>query len=219
MPYIGYFQLMKVVDKYVIYDDVNFIKGGWINRNNILINSEKRLFTISLDGASPNKKINEILIKDDFTKFLRSLELSYHKAPYFEQGISLMRDILKFEDKNLSLFIGNSFRAISNYLDFNTEFLYSSKIGKDNELRAEKKVISICKSLGANEYYNAIGGKELYSKENFETNGLKLNFLKTNQIKYKQFNNVFVPNLSIIDILMFNSKAEINQFLDNYTLE
>ncbi|MBP1629387.1 MAG: hypothetical protein H6Q15_280 [Bacteroidetes bacterium] len=219
MPYIGYFQLMKVVDKYVIYDDVNYIKGGWINRNNILINSEKRLFTIALDGASPNKKINEILIKDDFTKFLRSLELSYHKAPYFEQGISLMRDILKFEDKNLSLFIGNSFRAISNYLDFNTEFLYSSKIEKDNELRAEKKVISICKSLGASEYYNAIGGKELYSKENFETNGLKLHFLKTNQIEYKQFGNVFVPNLSIIDILMFNSKAEINQFLDNYTLE
>lgn len=219
MPYIGYFQLMKAVDKYVIYDDVNFIKGGWINRNNILINSEKRLFTISLDGASPNKKINEILIKDDFTKFLRSLELSYHKAPYFEQGISLMRDILKFEDKKLSLFIGNSFRAISNYLDFNTEFLYSSTIEKDNELRAEKKVISICKSLGANEYYNAIGGKELYSKENFETNGLKLHFLKTNQIEYKQFGNVFVPNLSIIDILMFNSKAEINQFLDNYTLE
>lgn len=219
MPYIGYFQLMKAVDKYVIYDDVNYIKGGWINRNNILINSEKRLFTIALDGASPNKKINEILIKDDFTKFLRSLELSYHKAPYFEQGISLMRDILKFEDKNLSLFIGNSFRAISNYLDFNTEFLYSSKIEKDNELRAEKKVISICKSLGANEYYNAIGGKELYSKENFDTNGLKLHFLKTNQIEYKQFNNVFVPNLSIIDIFMFNSKANINQFLDNYTLE
>lgn len=219
MPYIGYFQLMKAVDKYVIYDDVNYIKGGWINRNNILINSEKRLFTISLDGASPNKKINEIHIKDDFTKFLRSLELSYHKSPYFEQGISLMRDILKFEDKNLSLFIGNSFRAISNYLDFNTEFLYSSKIEKDNELRAEKKVISICKSLGANEYYNAIGGKELYSKENFETNGLKLHFLKTNQIEYKQFGNVFVPNLSIIDILMFNSKANINQFLDNYTLE
>lgn len=219
MPYIGYFQLMRAVDKYVIYDDVNYIKGGWINRNNILINSEKRLFTISLDGASPNKKINEIIIKDDFTKFLRSLELSYHKAPYFEQGISLLRDIIKFEDKNLSLFIGNSFRTISNYLDFNTEFLYSSKIEKDNELRAEKKVISICKSLGANEYYNAIGGKELYSKENFETNGLKLHFLKTNQIEYKQFGNVFVPNLSIIDILMFNSKAEINQFLDNYTLE
>lgn len=219
MPYIGYFQLMKSVDKYVIYDDVNFIKGGWINRNNILINSEKRLFTIALDGASPNKKINEIIIKDDFTKFLRSLELSYHKAPYFEQGISLLRDIIKFEDKNLSLFIGNSFRTISNYLDFNTEFLYSSKIEKDNELRAEKKVISICKSLGTNEYYNAIGGKELYSKENFETNGLKLHFLKTNQIEYKQFGNVFVPNLSIIDILMFNSKANINQFLDNYTLE
>ena len=76
MPYIGYFQLIKAVDKYVVYDDVNYIKGGWVNRNNILVNGEKKMFTITLKGASAYKHFNEIEIGDDFRKFMKTLELN-----------------------------------------------------------------------------------------------------------------------------------------------
>ena len=86
MPYIGYWQLMNAVDEYVVYDDVNFIKGGWINRNRILVNGEPKYINVQMRGASPFKKINEIEVANDeadIKKKLRMLENSYRKAPYF----------------------------------------------------------------------------------------------------------------------------------------
>ena len=90
VPYIGYWQLMNAVDKYVIYDDVNFIKRGWINRNNILVNGKAQLFTISLNRASQNRLINEIEIGDDFQNFLRTIEMAYKKAPYFDEVYNIL---------------------------------------------------------------------------------------------------------------------------------
>ena len=104
LPYIGYFQLIKAVDKYVIYDDVNYIKKGWINRNNILCNGQAHLFSISLRGASQNKLINEIEISDDFSKFRKMIELSYRKAPYFEEVFKLLNSIIDYPNKNLFSF-------------------------------------------------------------------------------------------------------------------
>jgi hypothetical protein len=71
-PYLGYWQLIKAVDLYVVYDDVTYIKGGWINRNNFLINGEKKLFTIKLKNAGSYKLINEIEILDDFVNFIKT---------------------------------------------------------------------------------------------------------------------------------------------------
>ena len=95
MPYIGYWQLLASVDIYVIYDDVNYIKKGWINRNNILVNNDKQLFTISLNGASQNKLINEITIADDFTKLRKTITMAYHKAPYYNNIMNLLDDIFE----------------------------------------------------------------------------------------------------------------------------
>ncbi len=221
MPYIGYFQLMKAVDKYVIYNDVNYIKGGWVARNNILINGEKQLFTIKLQGASPNKHFAEIQILDDFKKLIKTLEMNYSKAPFFQLTMGLMEKIFSYPEKRLDLFIKNSFEQILFYLGIKTELILSSDIAKDNSLRGKDKVMEICKILEADTYYNAIGGKELYDKKEFENNGISLHFLKTDEnLRYKQFSNMdFVPNLSIIDVLMFNSVEKINSLLDEYMLE
>lgn len=218
MPYIGYFQLMKAVDKYVIYDDVNYIKRGWINRNNILENGEKKLFTISLHKASQNKLINEIEIEDDFQKFLKTIQMNYRKAPYYSEIISLIERIVSFPDKNLARFLTNSFREILSYLSIDTELLVSSRLQKDCSLKGSDKILHICKLLGADTYYNAIGGQELYDKEEFAKNGIQLHFLQTAPISYPQFNQEFVPYLSIIDVLMFNSPEKVNKLLDEYTL-
>ena len=221
MPYIGYFQLMKAVDKYVIYNDVNYIKGGWVARNNILLHGEKQLFTIKLQGASPNKRFIDIQILDDFKKLTKTLELNYAKAPFFESVMGVMNDVLSFSEKRLDLFIKNSFERILSYLGINTELILSSDIVKDNSLKGKYKVMEICKILKAGTYYNAIGGKELYDRKEFEDNGISLHFLKTDEnLQYKQFPNMeFVPNLSIIDVLMFNSVEEVNKMLDDYILE
>ena len=100
----------------------------------------------------------------------------------------------------------------------NTEILLSSKIDKDLSLKGQNKVINIVKNLNGEIYINAIGGQELYDKEIFNNNEIKLNFIKMKEIKYKQFNNEFVPNLSFIDVLMFNSPEEIKNMLGMYEL-
>ena len=208
LPYIGYWQLLNAVDKYVIYDDVNYIKGGWINRNRILISKEIKYFTVKLNGASPNKLINEVEVSNDKIykkKMLKTIEESYKKTPFFNIVFPIIKEIIENEEDNLAKYLKYSIEKICNYLEIKTELLLSSELEKDNSLKGKDKVISICKKLEATEYYNAIGGQELYSFEEFKDNGIELKFLKTEEIKYKQFNNEFISNLSILDVMMFNS--------------
>lgn len=222
LPYIGYWQLLNAVDKYVIYDDVNYIKGGWINRNRIIINDKVQWMTLRLNGASPNKLINEIELANDISnteKLLRKILETYRKAPYFNEIYPIIEKIIRCKELNLTKYLENSIKVICEYLEIGTEIILSSTINKNNDLRAEEKVIEICKKLHGNEYYNAIGGKELYSYENFSKNGIKLRFLKANLIEYKQKGNNFIQNLSILDVLMCNSKEEIQNFLKDFTLE
>ena len=104
-------------------------------------------------------------------------------------------------------------------MEIETDFIYSSDIEKNCSLKSQDKIVDICKILDASKYVNPIGGVELYSKKQFEKNGIELNFLQTDLIKYQQFNNRFVSNLSIIDILMFNSVSEIKEMLQYYNLK
>ena len=220
-PYIGYWQLLNAVDKYVIYDDVNYIKGGWINRNRILINKEAKYFNVKLNGASPNKLINEVEISNDNIwqkKLLKTVEENYKKAPFFKEVFPIIEKIIENDEKNLAKYLEFSIKEICKYLDIKTELILSSDLKKDNSLKGKDKVIAICKELKGIEYYNAIGGQELYSFEEFKSNGIELKFLKTEEINYQQFSNEFVPYLSSLDVMMFNSKEKVKEFLNNYSL-
>lgn len=218
MPYLGYWQLMAAVDKYVIFDDVNYINRGWINRNNILVGGKAHLFSMSLHEASQNKLINEIEIADDFQKLRKTIEMCYKKAPYFAETMELLNDVFDYEDRNLARFIGHSFEVVARYIGIGCEFVYSSDLEKDNDLKASNKILDICKRQGASRYINAIGGQDLYDKDIFAENGIELKFLNPELLPYKQQKNDFVPGLSMIDVLMFNSKEQIRQLLKAYTL-
>lgn len=220
-PYIGYWQLMKAVDEYVIYDDVNYIKKGWINRNNILLNGNKHLITLPLDKASQFQLINQVRItsNDNFKqKILRTIEQAYKKAPYFDNIFPIIQAVIMEKSCLISQALINQFKLVNDYLGIKTKLIVSSDLKKDNELKAQDKVIHICKLLNGTNYINAIGGQELYSKSDFEQEKLKLNFIKTKDISYIQFKNDFVPYLSIIDVMMFNSPEKINEMLDKYEL-
>ena len=220
MPYIGYFQLMKAVDKYVVYDDVNYIKGGWANRNHILINGEKEMFTVTLQKASPNKLFNEIVIGDDFKKLMKTLQMNYSRAINFDQTMVLMERLISFPNKQLAVFIANSFREILSYLSVETEILMSSEIPKDNSLRGKDKIIQICEILGADTYYNAVGGKNLYDQEEFREHGITLNFVDSLPQVYSQLHTrEFVSGLSMIDVLMNNTKDKVNSLLESYQIK
>jgi hypothetical protein len=218
LPYIGYWQLLGAVDKYVVYDDVNYIMRGWINRNNFLVGGKAAMLSIALQGASQNKKINEIEIADDFRKFRKSIEMSYAKAPCFKETTLLLDNILGYASKNLAEFLSHSIRQVAGYLNLKTDILISSDIEKDNSLKGQDKILHICKQLGASTYINAIGGQELYNPEVFASNNIKLKFLRTKPISYPQFKNDFIPNLSILDVLMFNSKEQVKAMLQEYEL-
>jgi hypothetical protein len=220
-PYIGYFQLIKAVDKFVIYDDVNFINRGWINRNRILVNGKDSLFTIPLKEASQNKLINEIEVNwDDAwkSKWLKTLEQSYKKAPYFQQVLPIIEQTLGQEKTIFSEIIVENLKLINAYLGITTEIISSSSIYQNTELKAQTRIVDICLQEKANHYINPIGGIELYQKEVFEEKGMQLNFIKSKPVQYPQLKNDFVPWLSIIDVLMFNSVEQIQTFLDSYEL-
>lgn len=219
-PYIGYWQLINAVDKYVVYDDVNYIKGGWINRNNILLNGTKHLITLPLEEASSFKLINEISITKNEVlknKLIKTIKSAYLKAPYYETIMPLIETLI-LDNTNIAMLNYNIILAVKNYLNINTEILLSSNIKKDNTLKSQDKVIHIAHILGATEYINAIGGQELYNKDDFLKENIKLSFLKTSNVKYSQFKNEFVPYLSFIDILMFNSPEQIKEMLNDFEL-
>lgn len=221
VPYIGYWQLMNAVDKYVIYDDVNFIKGGWINRNRILMNGKPAYFNIPMLGASPNKLINEVIVNNSealIKKNLRILESAYKKAPCYEAVFPMLESILCCEKRSISDYIAESFRIINSYLGIDTELVMSSSLDKDCSLRGQEKVLAICESMGASEYYNAIGGQQLYSFSDFQARGIRLFFVKSGEITYRQFGDAFEPNLSIIDVMMFNPIEEIKKMLCDFEL-
>ena len=217
-PYIGYWQLISAVDTYVIYDDVNYIKQGYVNRNSLLINGAKAFYTLELNGASSFKLINEIQVGRNIPKLIKTLEQNYKKAPYFMDVFPVVSDIINFQENNLGKYLGNSILKISSLLDLKSKFIYSSDIEKNNNLKGKDKVFAICKILKANKYLNAIGGQQLYCKDEFMTNGIELNFIETLDICYPQFSQSFVPNLSIIDMLMHCGKEKTKIYLTKYQI-
>jgi len=217
-PYIGYWQLINAVDTFVIYDDVNYIKQGYINRNAILANGEAQRITLELFGASSNKLINEIDVGTNRSKLLKTIEQAYCKAPCFRTVYHLLQDVMSNSEKNLARFLGYSIERVMRYLGITTVLMYSSDMEQTKLLKGQDRVIVLCQQLHATNYFNAIGGQKLYDKAMFQSNGITLNFLETEMMEYPQFGSEFVPSLSIIDVMMFNSPQQIMQMLERYRL-
>ena len=220
-PYIGYFQLINAVDKFVILDDVHYIKKGWINRNRILVNNKEYLFTVPVKSISQNKLINELyLVEEERWKkdLVRTINFNYKNAPFFSDIILLISKIINSNEQNLSKYILNSLQLLNRYMKINTEVITSSSIYGNSWLKGQDRILDICKQENADIYLNAIGGSELYSREEFIRNGINLKFLKSLKIVYSQYETQFLPWLSIIDVMMFNPKEKIRAFLDQYEL-
>jgi len=210
-PYIGYFQLIAAVDVFIVYDNIKYTKKGWINRNRMLQNGKDAMFSLPLKSDSDSLDVCERELAADFNrdKLLNKLKGTYRHAPYFEQAFPLVERIVRYEKANLFRYLHHSIVKICEYLEIKTEIRISSGIAMDHGLKNQDKVIALCKAVGANTYVNAIGGMELYSKETFLKQGIDLKFIRSRPFEYAQFGDAFVPWLSIIDVMMFNSKEEI----------
>jgi hypothetical protein len=221
-PYIGYFQLIWICNKFIVHDDVQYIRQGWINRNRIIIHGREFLFVFGVKHDDYSRNINERFYTDTFDaevkKFLRNIDQSYSKAPYFAEVRTLLADVLGTPERNVSKLNTLSIRTICQYLGIDTEILTSSEIEFEKSLTAESRVLAINKQLGSTHYINPIGGIELYSKKEFQENGIQLSFLKPRLSPYEQRTAEFLPGLSIIDVMMNCSKASILEMLGDVDL-
>jgi hypothetical protein len=221
MPYIGYFQLINAVDEFIVYDNIQFTKKGWVNRNRILVNGFDSYISLPLKKDSDYLLVKNRFLADTWDserkKMLNRIVESYRKAPFFNETYDVLERCIMYEDRNLFNFIFHSIQRVVDYLVIESKLTVSSSIVIDHQLKGEDRVIAICKEKKAGVYINPIGGLSLYNKERFCADNLELQFQKSNTIHYKQFNNEFVPWLSIIDLMMFNSKVEITCFLNNYS--
>jgi len=217
LPYLGYWQLMNRVDKFVVYDDIQFSKSGWVHRNKYLEGSKERIFTLPLRKDSDflyiaNRELSSTFGEEKL-KIRRKLEGAYRNAPHFTDGMAVFDECLSFQNNNLFQFVSNSIKIISTRLELKAEILISSDVGDTKSLRGQDRVISLCQILGAKEYINPIGGLSLYDHDRFEKEGIELKFNSGKTPSYDQMNKQFVPNLSILDSLMFSGIERVKLYL------
>ncbi|MDB5336424.1 MAG: hypothetical protein JWN70_2043 [Planctomycetaceae bacterium] len=220
-PYIGYFQLLAVVDRFVAYDDVNFIKQGWINRNRIYVGNRVTYFTVPLHHASSFARICDVRIADvDWqTPMLKTIQQSYFRTPYFRAVYPIVESVLQCGTASIGTMARQSLLAVRDYLGLRTEIVETSAIYKNQQLSGQQRVLDICRQEHCYTYLNATGGGELYSRSLFAEHGIDLRFLRSVDVRYEQLGKPFVSNLSIIDLLMYNSPHQVGELLTRCVLE
>lgn len=215
-PYLGYFQLIAAVDRFVFLDDVNFIKRGWINRNRFLLSGAVHYITVPLSDASQFKKINTIGIqKSEYWRWrtAESMRHSYSKAPNYRVINELFSEVLFSDDTHISALAARSIIAVAQYLGLTTEFVQSASCYGNAELHGAERVLDICRRECARHYFNLSDGRDLYDARVFEVNGMSLRFIEPRLYAYKQFSEEFYSGLSIVDVLMFNDRNTVREML------
>lgn len=243
-PYLGYFQGIHAVDKYILYDRLAYIKDGWMNRNRFLvIRGNPTYFIVEIKQKSSYKKISDVELVDNNhwrKKMLRSIFVNYKSSPFFNEIYPLIESVVNTETCSLKDLNAKSITIVSQYLEIKTKIVTETSIyaeietqidGNDTDLfsrfssiqlaHPEKKVIrivEICRVEGADIFINAIGGRKLYDKDEFRKNGIELFFVQTNPYSYPQPAATFFRDLSIIDVLMNCGKTGTQSLLNEYTL-
>ena len=220
LPYIGYWQLINAVDVFVIYDNIQYTKKGWFNRNRYLLNGKKATFSLNLKDESDFMTVKQRFLSSKFNrkKLIAMFQNAYHRAPMKDEVFPIIGKLINYPNNNLFEYTYNSIEEICKYLNIATKIVISSKININHSLKSEQKVIEICKELQTSTYINSVGGIKLYTNKNFANENIDLKFIKSKPIFYKQFDNEFVEWLSILDVMMFNSAKEIKELLNEYEL-
>src|SRR5579862_1170942 len=215
LPYLGYFQLIASADIFVVYDNIKYTKKGWINRNRILQHDHPVPLSLPLKKASDFLDVRDRELSSDYSgmSLLNQVTGAYRKAPFYGQTLPLIERIVDYPDRNLFQFLDHSIRLTCDHLGIATAVRPSSEIAIDHGLTGEAKVLALCAAVEATTYINAIGGVDLYSREEFKRRGIELKFIKSIPFTYPQFGSEHVPWLSIVDVLMFNSLSAVQERL------
>lgn len=221
-PYLGYFQLVQAADHFVFYDDVMFIKKGWINRNRILMHGNDFLFSIPLEKQSQHKSIRQSTLAygTEFpSKWLQQIESAYKKAAHYQEVLELIHRVIQEKPASIADLAAKSVMETWAYLGLEQKFYMSSELKTKPDVDRALRLIHITQELGDSHYINAVNGQALYDKPFFAAQGVQLDFLSPKLQPYPQGNqSEFMAGLSMIDVLMWNSKEEVIQQLKNFEL-
>lgn len=222
LPYIGYFQLIAAVDAFIVYDNIQFSKKGWFHRNRMLQNGKDEYFSLPLKKDSDYLDVRERSLSDTWPaereKLLRKISENYRKAPYFSETFPWIEAIFQHEDHNLFGFVFHSLKQVCARLKITTPLIVSSTLDIDHTLKSQDKVLALVKAAGGKTYLNPIGGWDLYATETFAAAGVNLEFHKAKSIQYEQGKGEFVPWLSILDLLMYNSEDQVISWLNHFDI-
>lgn len=221
LPYIGYFQLIRSAEVLVLYDNIEYTKKGWINRNRILQHGQEAMLSLPLKSASDYLHIGQRQLADNFdrAKMLRQIEGAYRRAPWFEQTWPLVQQIVNYPSQQLFDYLHHSIVQLCQHLGLATRIVVSSTVPIDHQLKGADKVLAICHQLGASDYVNSIGGQALYSKQAFLQQQVRLHFIRSQPHSYPQFGAPYIPWLSVLDVLMFNGRQQLmDHMIDAYDL-
>lgn len=226
MPYLGYFSLIKHTDLFILFDTVQFIRHGWIERNRILKQTGGWQYIqvplIKSNGHSTLIKDVRINNQDNWKgKIIAQLQHYKKKAPYYYKTISLLEDVFSCDYDDIVSLNNNALQVICRYLGINTKIEVFSKMNLSiaQATAPDEWALNICKAIeGADEYWNPPGGLYFFDRMKYEKEGIKLCFQQVNLEQYNQSVLPFEAGLSIVDVLMFNSPEEINNMLNKYTL-
>ena len=222
-PYLGYFHLIEATDLIVFFDDVAFRKRSWINRNRILLDGREHLFTIPVSGASQNKRIDEVELSPDpqwLRKFQLTLRHAYGNAPHFDGVSDMVTSVLGGPHQTIADLAIASIAGVYDFLDLPWQHTRSSVCSPGTrDLAGSARLIRIAQDLGADEYVNAPGGRDLYRATDFRDGGLQLSFVESLGFEYDQLSRgPFVPWLSILDVLMFNDRPSVRLVFSKFRL-
>jgi hypothetical protein len=217
LPYLGYFSLIQAADVFVIYDDVQYIRRGWINGNRIRVAGQVRSFVLPVSKAPQATRICDMQFAPGFQsnkQVIRGMvQRAYADAPYAESVTGLLETILAEPSANVATFVGKSIQLVSKHLGQTTMFAWASSQAVPMSVRGEDRILSLCKAFGATHYVNPIGGVDLYDRQRFAEQGIQLGFLRPELPEYEQGGQPWEPGLSIVDVLAWNSPEHVRSML------
>ena len=222
-PYLGYFQLIAAADVFVLGDDLQYVRSGWVNRNRILQSDQARLVTFPLKKDRFQLQINQRQLCDYFSeeaeRLIHLIAEAYAEAPYFAQVMPLIERLIRFPQQNVALYAEHAIREICTFLQIETPIMRSSDLILGHPADKQERVTRIAHTFEADTFMTPQGGSVIYDRDRFARNGLKVRFFRMDAVDYPQFGAPFVANLSIIDVLMFNCVEQVQQRLTQFQLD
>jgi hypothetical protein len=222
IPYLGYFQLMQACDVFMFYDDAQYVKRSWMNRNRLFVGSAVDYYTIPIQAHSHTALINEIALTDEHDMHVKGLmkkfDRTYSKAQYFEETRDILDAVLKADSASFSGYVVAGLEILANRLKISFLSRLASESEIDSGLRGQEKLLSLVESVGAETYLNLPGGRTLYQSSDFTSRGLKLRFIDPHLPDRYESSTSSLSRLSIIDTLAHYGVEQTTTLVSHYEI-